>query len=196
MIDSAVVPPAASRGLRILALGLFALFLAVSLPLAALRAGKRILQAVGVAGEGTAAARRRVLGERWVEAVEALRRTVPADGSFFLVDASEESEGGAYWVRFELAPRRPLYLGNLTELPPPERLAPVLAAGPAIVIVALRDREPPLLYDRGSFLKALASLPRPSASEPAGPAASTPAAGAAALGARSAPPSELRDAPP
>jgi hypothetical protein len=143
---------------RAAALGLFALFLAVSLPSAVARSARRIAQGVGLAGEGHEAARRRVLGEPWVATVAAIRRAIPRDGAYLLVDATAEEQGGAYWVRYELAPRRALFLGKVVELPPPERLAAEIAGGPPWVVVALRDRQPPLLFRRDAFLRALARL--------------------------------------
>jgi hypothetical protein len=137
---------------------LFALFLAVSLPPAALRSAKRMAQAVGLTGEGPEAARRRVLGGPWVEMVEAIRRVIPPDGAYLLVDATAEEEGGAYWVRYELAPRRALFLGKVAELGPPDRLAAATAGGPPWVVVARRDRQPPLLFRRDDFLRGLARL--------------------------------------
>lgn len=162
MIDNGPVPRSRrtrpGAALRAAALGLFALFLAVSLPSAAARSARRLAQAVGLAGEGREAARRRVLGDAWVEMVAAIRRAVPPDGAYLLVDATPEEEGGAYWVRYELAPRRAIFLGKVMELPPPERLAAETAGGPPWVVVAMRDRQPPLLFRRDVFLRALAQL--------------------------------------
>lgn len=158
MIDSLPVRSRPSPALRAFALALFAAFLAVSLPSAAVRAAKRIVQAVGLTGESPEAARRRVMGDPWVDAIDKIRRTIPPDGPYLLVDATKEEEGGAYWVRYELAPRRALYLGKAEELPPPERLGPELAEGPPWIVVALRDREPPLLFPKESFLRALERL--------------------------------------
>jgi hypothetical protein len=158
VIDSPPVRSRSSPALRAAALALFALFLAVSLPSAAVRAAKRLAQAAGLAGEDWSAARRRVFGAPWVEAVEAIRRTIPRDAPYLLVDATREEEGGAYWVRYELAPRPALFLGKVQDLPPPDRLARQLAGGPPWVVVALRDREPPLLFPREVFLRAMDRL--------------------------------------
>lgn len=147
-----------SPALRAAALALFALFVAVSLPSAAARAAKRIAQAAGLAGEDWGAARQRVFGAPWVERIAAIRRAIPADAAYLLVDATREEEGGAYWVRHELAPRRALFLGKVQDLPPSDRLARQIAGGPPWVVVALRDREPPLLFPREVFLRAMDRL--------------------------------------
>ena len=152
------MPSRPSPVLRAAALALFALFLAVSVPPAAVRSAKRLVQAMGLAGEDAAAARRRVFGEPWVDSMAAIRRAIPPGEAYLLVDATKEEEGGAYWVRYELAPRRALFLGKVTELPPPERLAAQLQGGPPVVVVAMRDRQPPLMMPRDTFLRALERL--------------------------------------
>jgi hypothetical protein len=56
-------------------------------------------------------ARRRTFGAEYVEAIETIRRDLPPDAWYLLVpqNASRE-EGWELWVRYDLAPRRPILL--------------------------------------------------------------------------------------
>jgi hypothetical protein len=113
----------------------------------------RVIQAAAQAGEGSAGAWRRVQGKDYTEAIERIRRTIPRGGEYLLVNGAAEWQGAAYWVRFDLAPRRARYLGLLSELAGGNGLAERLAAGPEWVVVAFPDRQPPLLIDREAFLR-------------------------------------------
>jgi hypothetical protein len=145
----------AERVFRIVAAVLFALFLLSLVPGAAWRSGKRLVLAVRLAGESVGEARERTLGPAYVAALSAIRRAVPEEGEYFLVNFGAEREGGPYWVRFELAPRRARFLGQWQDLTDRPTLVRRLAAGPRDVVVAFRDGKPPLLYDHASFLQAL-----------------------------------------
>jgi hypothetical protein len=135
---------------------LFGLFLAVSLPTAAVRTAKRTVLAVSTLGESPEAARRRVLGPPWVDAVEGIREAVPENGAYLLVNGGLEWEGGPYWVRFDLAPRRAIYLGQLAELPDGETVRRSLPKNaPDLVVIALREPYPPILMKREDFLQEL-----------------------------------------
>jgi hypothetical protein len=138
------------------ALGLFGCFIAVSLPPALVHSSKRIAQAVARRGEPPAAAFRRLRGGAYADALAPLLAAIPRDGAYLLVDATPAGAGGAYWLRFDLAPRRAILLGRLDELPGPAALAARLAALPALpVVVARGEHAPPLLLDRASLLAAI-----------------------------------------
>lgn len=141
---------------RTVVLVLFGLFLIVSLPTAAVRTAKRTALAVSTLGESPEAARRRVLGPQWVDGVEAVRRAVPENGAYLLVNGGLEWEGGPYWVRFDLAPRRAIYLGQLAELPDGDTVRRSLPPNaPDFVVIALREPYPPILMKREDFLREL-----------------------------------------
>jgi hypothetical protein len=103
-------------------------------------------------GEEPAAARRRVFGKEYVAAIEAIRRAVPAGASYLLVDGGREEQGAISRVRFDLAPRRPLWIGELARLPAASRLRANLPGGPKRVVIAFPDG-PPQLFDRPAFLR-------------------------------------------
>ena len=156
MIHKPPVRSFADSVFRTVVLVLFGLFLAVSLPTAAIRTAKRTALAVSTLGESPEGARRRVLGERWVDAVDGIRRAVPENGAYLLVNGGLEWEGGPYWARFDLAPRRAIYLGQLAELPDGETLRRSLPPNaPQYVVLAFREPFPPILMKREDFLREL-----------------------------------------
>jgi hypothetical protein len=159
VIHTTTVLSFAGSVFRAVALGLLGLFLVTSIPPAAVHTGTRVVQAVLQAGEGAAGAWRRVQGEDYVAAIERIRRTIPRDGEYLIVNGAAEWQGGPYWVRFDLAPRRARDLGLLSEMAgrhlPGDALAERLAAGPRWVVVAFPDRQPPLLIEREAFLRQL-----------------------------------------
>lgn len=139
-----------------IALVLFGLFLAVSLPTAAFRTAQRTALAVSTLPESPEAARRRVLGPRWVDGIERIRRAVPENGAYLLVNGGLDWEGGPYWARFDLAPRRAIYLGVLSEMPDGETVRRSLPKNaPDLVVIAFRQPFPPLLLRREDFLREL-----------------------------------------
>lgn len=141
------------RALRLLAVVSFALFFVAQVPAAARFAASRLVLAVRTVGESPRRARERRHGTAYVQAIDAIRRVVPKDGDYFLVNFGETWQGGPLWVRFELAPRRARYLGEWRDLPDPEALAGRLAAGPPWVVAAYQDGVPPHLYDHAAFLE-------------------------------------------
>jgi hypothetical protein len=161
VIHNTAVLSFAGSVFRAVALGLLGLFVVTAIPPAALHTGTRVVQAARQAGEDLAGAWRRVQGADYVAAVERIRRTIPRDGEYLLVNGAAEWQGGPYWVRFDLAPRRARYLGLLSELAGRDllgnRLAERLPAGPRWVVVAFPDRQPPLLIEREAFLRQLRS---------------------------------------
>jgi len=135
---------------RAVVLALVAVSVLAALPLTALRVGRRLAETVPLAGEDARGARERSLGAPVVESLDAIRRVIPAtppNNEYLLVDGGEELEGATYWVRFELAPRRPRFAGRLSEMKAP----PSLPAGPRWVVVAFPDG-PAALFDRDDFL--------------------------------------------
>lgn len=146
--------PFAGALFRTLALALFAGFLIASLPQTFRYTRYRIALAASALGEDPSVERRRILGERWVGAIDGIRRTIPADGEYLLVNGGKDWEAGPYWVRFELAPRRARFLGRLAELPDGATLRGSLPPG-RFVVIAYREPRPPKLMDREVFLRAL-----------------------------------------
>ncbi|HEX5760571.1 MAG TPA: hypothetical protein VF121_15400 [Thermoanaerobaculia bacterium] len=137
------------------ALALIAAHLAVALPLALGRSAKRLVAAARQLDETPAEARRRVFGAAYVAAIEEARRAIPVDGIYLLVDAQSGEEGAQDWVRFDLAPRRALFLGKLADLPPPAKLKRRLPGGARVVVLATGNRKPPRVLDRASFVRSL-----------------------------------------
>jgi hypothetical protein len=144
VINSPIVLPAF---LRALALGIFLLFLATAVPPAILQSGGRVLWAASLAKEDEETARRRFLGEPWARSIDEIRQVIPPDGEYLL--ASAEGTEDTYWIRFELAPRRALFLGRWSQLPAGALLPP----GPRWVVVAFEEPRPPLLMTREAFLR-------------------------------------------
>lgn len=140
---------------RALTLALFAVSLLVGLGLGIYNSGQRFLGTFGYWGEDAAASRRRVMGEGWVETIAVLRRAIPRDGEYFLVDGGGFRDGGAYFVRYDLAPRRARYLGDLDDLRDPAKVAASMRSGPRWVVLTVSGEEPPVLLDRQEFLRQL-----------------------------------------
>ena len=61
--------------------------------------------------------------------------------------------GGTYWVRYDLAPRRAVYLGRLNELTSAMQVRRRLTVNLRHVVVAFGNGKPPRLYDRYRFLQ-------------------------------------------
>jgi hypothetical protein len=140
----------AGSAFRALALGVLAFFLVQSGISTILRSAHWIGQAASLAGRDHAAVRRWVSGGPYVRAVEHIRRAIPRDGEYLLVRGGTEWEGGALWVRFDLAPRRARFLGVWGELAARE-----LPPGPRWVVIAFSAPRPPVLMRREDFLRTL-----------------------------------------
>ena len=151
VIHTLAVLSLAGSVFRAVTLGLFGLFLLTAGVAAALNAGVRLRQAVALVGEDSAAARRRVLGDAYMDAIEQIRRTIPPGGEYLLVDGAEERQWAPYWVRFDLAPRRARLVGALRDRPDPDRLAQRMPASSRWVVIAFYG-QPPVLIDREAFL--------------------------------------------
>jgi hypothetical protein len=155
LVDNAAVLTFAGSVLRAMALALLAVSLLAALPLTALRVARRIGEVVPLAGEDSRGAHARVLGAAAADALDAIRRTIPPNGDYLLLDGGAEWQGATYWVRFELAPRRARYAGLLSETSGlsgasgPRRSLP---AGPRWVVIAF-PHDPAVLLDRDDFLR-------------------------------------------
>lgn len=115
------------------------------MPLALARSAHRLALYVPWIGEAPLAARRRAFGPAWVDGVEEIRRRIPADGAYLLVDAQPVEQGALYWIRHDLAPRRAVFLGPLRRLPGPRRLSRRAPGIEWAVVVTSADRPPRLL---------------------------------------------------
>ncbi len=131
-----------------LAVGAFALFLVAAVPQAVSRATGMLRFADGAGGETFAAARARFFGPAYVGAIDAIRQAIPPDQAYLLVEAGRLQDGDLYWVRFDLAPRRAFYLGQLDELTDARRLRQRLPGNVRQVVVAYGPGEPPRLLER------------------------------------------------
>jgi hypothetical protein len=122
----------------------------VAAPKAIAVAWERLADGLPHLGEAPAAARRRVLGVAYTEAIEGIRRALPPGYVYVLINADEHDEGGPLWARFDLAPHPAIFLGRLSKLPPRVRRA--FPRGPQPVVLTFGDGEPPRLIDRHDFL--------------------------------------------
>jgi len=129
---------------RGVALGLFSLFVIASLPAVATHSFRRLIHALasGLRGESSEAAVRRIQGDAYVDAVEGIARIVPRDGAYFLVDAGPYRKGAAYWARFDLAPRKALFLGRPDDPVDRAALAERLAVAPDLPVVVAPRQHP------------------------------------------------------
>jgi hypothetical protein len=165
-----------------LAVAIFALFLAAGLQQAVSRAWAMLHFAARTAGrESFDAARARFSGPAYVAAIDAIRDALPPDQPYLLVEGGRPQDGDLYWVRFDLAPRRAIYLGQLDQLTDVRRLRQRFPANVRQVIVAYGPGEPPRLLERYRFVQEVqrraegAGMGEPSA--PPGGDATGPAAG-------------------
>jgi hypothetical protein len=140
------------RALDFAAAGLLGLFLAAAVPWALLRACDELYKAAYV-HESPAEARSRVNGVDYARAIDQIRREIPLGEAYLLVVDGEPNSGCAYWVRYDLAPRRALYFGRLDELTSGAQVRRRLMANLRDVVVTFDTGEPPRLYERYRFLQ-------------------------------------------
>jgi hypothetical protein len=97
----------------VLVLAVFFLGLTVSLGWTSAKALRRIQKAFLYAGESALAERSREFGAPYARKVEEIRRAIPRNEVYALVDGDNDGVkiGGTLWVRFDLAPRRAVFLG-------------------------------------------------------------------------------------
>lgn len=105
---------------------------------------------LGLAGlrDDEVAARRRIWGDAYVDAVEKLRREIPPGAEYLIV--VEGHPGTPDIVAYDLAPRRPLYLRDVFTADELRRVGPPPGA-PPWVVVAVRATDPPRLYTTAEF---------------------------------------------
>jgi hypothetical protein len=145
------------RGLALLAI---AAHLAFALPGALSRTGTTLWTAAVRAGQDRGAVRQELRGAAYSAEIARLCRLLPSDTAYALVAAGRESAGGANWVRYDLAPRRAVYLGNLRNLPGPARTARRLPPDLPWVVIAGDPGVPPRVFGREDFLRVLRELRR------------------------------------
>lgn len=143
-----------------LALGLFAVFLAVSLFRAAAETARNGVLLFSARGETPYEERLRAYGSEYVRAIEEIRRTIPRDGAYILISGVSEAEGAPYWVKYDLAPRRAVYLGELHALQPADRLPNRMPRAARWVVIAYGSDRPPLLIERFKFIQERKRRPR------------------------------------
>lgn len=137
--------------LSALALALFAGFLAVALPDALDRADDFLDQAIEHAGETVLEERNRFWGEGFTRTIEEIRRVIPADGVYVLVNGDVPDRGAPIWVRYELAPRRAVLMTR-PDLRRPRRVQRRFPQAAQWVVVAY-DSKLPELIERRRFLR-------------------------------------------
>jgi hypothetical protein len=140
------------RALDLAAAGLLGMFLAVAVPLAVLHAGRKVVEAAQ-AHESLDEARARVHGVEYTRAIDQIRRELPPGDAYLLVMGGEPKSGGAYWVRYDLAPRRAFYFGRLDDFTSSAQVRHALPTNLRHVVVAFDSKEPPRLYERYRFLE-------------------------------------------
>lgn len=140
-----------------LALALLVLYLGSALPAAASIARFMLGLPARAAHESLPTARARLFGGAYAAGIDALRRTLPPGRPYILVAGDVFADGGAFWVRWDLAPRPPLFLGQLDRLTDAAGLRRALGGEPRRlpVVVAWADR-PPVLLDGDALLRWIA----------------------------------------
>jgi hypothetical protein len=139
------------RALCALAAGLFGFFLVAAVPRAVLRSVGMLVLAVETAGESQEAARARVFGAAYTAAIDEIRRALPAGGAYLMVEGGRPQDGGVYWVRYDLAPRRAVFFANLSDLTDATRLRHRIPAPLRQVVVSYGPGNPPRLLERYRF---------------------------------------------
>ena len=137
--------------LSVLALTLFAGFLAVALPDALERADDFLDRAIEHSGETVLEERNRSWGEGFTRTIEEIRRVIPPDGVYVLVNGDVVDRGAPIWIRYELAPRRAVLMTR-PDLRRPRRVRRRFPREARWVVVAYDSRLPELI-DRVRFLR-------------------------------------------
>lgn len=138
-----------------LALGLFAVFLAVSLSRAVAESARNVVLMHALQGETPFQERARCYSSAYTEEIENIRRTIPRDGAYILINGDAEEQGGPLWVKFDLAPRRAVYLGQLDKLQSAERLKKRIPRAARWVVIAYGPYRRPVLIERYKFVQGL-----------------------------------------
>ncbi|HYN23355.1 MAG TPA: hypothetical protein VE078_20535 [Thermoanaerobaculia bacterium] len=138
-----------------LALLLLGLHLVVSLPAAVRVSAQKLSHLFWTWGESPREERSRSFGPDYVSAIETIRRTVPRDGAYVLINGDPKDDGGPLWVKFDLAPRRAVYLGRLREGDDGSRLRKRMPRAARWVVIAYGGYRPPLLLERHELVRRL-----------------------------------------
>jgi hypothetical protein len=134
-------------------LAFFAWFLTVSLPDALERPDDFIEQAIDRSGETRIEERSRSWGEHYTQRIEQIRRVIPPDGVYILVNGDRIDRGAPIWVRFDLAPRRAVLLTR-RHLNRPRVVWRKVPGVARWVVVAAEGRLPELI-EKSRFLRHL-----------------------------------------
>jgi len=138
----------------LLALALFTAFLAISLPPALSRSLDFIKLALRLRGEPVLDQRVRVWGASYTVAIEEIRRIIPRDAAYVIVESEASPAGAPLWVRFDLAPRRAVFLGQMAKLGSPQRARRRIPRTVDWVVIA-HDLRAPEVMARSRFLHLL-----------------------------------------
>jgi hypothetical protein len=138
-----------------LALLLLALHLALSLPSVVRVSAQRVSHLYWTWGESPREERSRSFSPAYAEAIEKIRTTIPRDGAYVLVNGDPLDDGGPLWVKFDLAPRRAVYLGRLREGDDGSRLRNRVPRAARWVVIAYGGYRPPLLLERHELVRRL-----------------------------------------
>jgi hypothetical protein len=154
-------PSRASRALATLAVAAFLGFLAVAIPVALARSAGESRAALRFAGETALQRRTRVFGASYADAIEALRIAIPRDASYLLFNGDDREEGGPLWVRFDLAPRRAVFLGRLSDAGSAPRIKRRAPRAARWAVIAYGPYRAPVLLERHEFLRRLPQVETP-----------------------------------
>lgn len=147
------MPPPRSL-LSSLALLVLALHLARSLPTIAVLSAQRVHHMFRTFGESPRDERSRSFGPQYVWAIETIRRVIPRDAAYVLINGDPEDDGGPLWVRFDLAPRRAVFLGRL-RTDDANRLRKRVPRAARWVVIAYGNDRPPVLLERHELVRRL-----------------------------------------
>jgi len=135
---------------RKLVLAFFLAGLTVSVGWTAGKSARRLQKAFLYAGESALAERSRAFGAPYARKIEEIRRLIQDDGVYGLADGDGNGNdleiGSALWVRFDLAPRRAVYLGLRKDLPGLDELRRRLPPGVRWIVIG-HAAGPPELMD-------------------------------------------------
>jgi hypothetical protein len=135
-------------------LGALALFLAAAVPVSLRTAASLTGWAQERRRLDAAGARSAVFGEAYVRGIEKIRRLIPEDAAYYLVTAGPQETGPMCWVRYELAPRRAIFLGTLGRLK--RRQLRLLRSRPVDwVVISGGAATPPRLLPRQELVDSL-----------------------------------------
>lgn len=138
-----------------LALGLFAVYLAVALLGAAHDTGRNLALMYYTRGETPFQERARSYSPEYAEGIAAIRRTIPPDGAYLLINGTPEEKGGPFWAKFDLAPRRAVFLGELGKLDDTRSLRRRMPRAARWVVITHGPYGRPVLIERYKFVRSL-----------------------------------------